>query len=136
MKEPKAAPLPAGPPAEPVSITPGVAALLRGGNGTPQAALEADAEQPAQPAAAPPGKRLLQASLVLADLLLLVFVTRLILAAHGPMGIIQLGLCVLALMVGAWLSCLALWLEGEHPVPAKSKPESLASHSTIPPNPS
>jgi hypothetical protein len=83
---------------------------LRGGNGGPKAVLEAAAEKLVEPIEAPPGKRLLQASMVLADLVLLAFVARLIFIANGPMGFIQNALCVLALMTGAWLSCLALWL--------------------------
>jgi hypothetical protein len=46
-----------------------------------------------------------------ADLLVIGLVARLALVSHGRFGVIEVVLSILALAVGAWLSCLALWLK-------------------------
>jgi ABC-type tungstate transport system substrate-binding protein len=56
-------------------------------------------------------RRLVQASLFLADLFLAALIVGLLLKIRGPLGFLALALCVLALALGAWLTCLALWLE-------------------------
>ena len=97
---------------EPASLTPGIAALLRRGNGEPKT--EGQPPAPPQPAAPPGptrGRRRLRISLWLADLLLLGLAARLVFRAHGSLGTLEAVLCVVALLLGAWLSCQALWLD-------------------------
>lgn len=106
-------PTPAGPqnPSEKPQVTPGMAALIRGGNGdakSPEPKSKADTENLA---AANQKKRLIQPSLVVADLLLISLITRLAFASHGHFGFFETTLCILALVIGAWLTCLALWLK-------------------------
>ena len=112
MKGAKASPPPAEPAAKPASLTPGMAALLRGGNGGPKP--EDQPQEPLPPPAAPEavlGKRWLRASLWLADMLLLGLAGRLVFQAGGTFGFLEIALCVVAVLLGAWLSCLALWLD-------------------------
>lgn len=110
MKEPPASPRTDNPSEKTAEVTPGMAALLRGGNGhaKPQTSAE---EDPVRKQAAGRRKKLVQASLVLADLSLLALVARLAFASHGRFGFLEVSLCVVALAIGAWLSCLALWLK-------------------------
>ncbi len=128
MRDAKHLPNPKGLAARLARLTPGMAALLRGSNGgsklendaakpralgeppTPEAELQA---QPESPPAAPTSRprRKVRVSLVLADLLFLGLAARLIFKPGGPNGFIEMALCALALLVGAWLSWLALWWE-------------------------
>ncbi len=55
--------------------------------------------------------RLLQISLWVADLLLLGAATRLALNHRGAFGALDIALCVGAVLTGAWLACLACWLD-------------------------
>src|SRR4051812_37164948 len=87
MKESTVAPLPPSG-TKPASLTPGVAALLKGLNGQPKA-------EPTQPhIPAPPkllvGKRVLQFSLLLADVLLLALVAGIIFMPGHRLGFIQI----------------------------------------------
>jgi len=86
----------------------GMAVLVRGGNEA------AKPEQP-EPRASTPGlhraKRLLKGSLILADLLLVGLVIYLVFRSHGTFGFVEVSLCVIAVVMGSWLTCLALWLE-------------------------
>jgi hypothetical protein len=91
-----------------VQVTPGMAALLRGGNGEgnePESVVGEDRTGRAR-------KRILiQASLFVADLLVIGLVARLTFVSHGQFGLFEVTLSILALTIGAWLSCLALWLK-------------------------
>jgi len=90
-------------------LSPGMAALVRGG------------QEPAGPEALPEprvstpglrrGKRLLKGSLILADLLLLGLAIYLVFRSQGTFGFVEVTLCVIAVVMGSWLTCLALWLE-------------------------
>jgi hypothetical protein len=85
-----------------------MASLLRRPNGE----AEAEAEEPVVPVAAPLVESALpvQASLFLADAMLAGLAGWLALRTHGSQGWGGTALCLLALLLGAWLSCLAIWL--------------------------
>jgi len=110
----KERPAPASPEELPrkAEVTAGMAALIRGGNGEAKEPKPAD-KSPAEECR--PARRrsriLIQASLFVADLLVIGLVARLALVSHGRFGVIEVVLSILALTVGAWLSCLALWLK-------------------------
>jgi hypothetical protein len=80
--------------------------LLRGGNGTPKSANSSENSQSL-------GqrnfrwKKLIQISLILADLALLGLAARLALKANGQLGGTDLTFCIIALVLGAGLTCLA-----------------------------
>lgn len=103
MKEPPVSPRTESPSDKPAQVTPGMAALLRGGNG--------EAEEPAKAQAAARNRKMVQASLVVTDLLLIGLVARLAFISEGRFGFVEVCLCILALAIGAWLSCLALWMK-------------------------
>ena len=112
MKGAKASPPPREPVAEPASLTPGMAALLRRDNGGPKP--EDQPQEPPLPPAAPErqnGRRWLRTSLWLADALLLGLAARLVFQAGRSFGFLEAALCVVAVLLGAWLSCQALWLD-------------------------
>ena len=91
-------------------VTPGMAALLRGGNG--EGKEPTNKAETAEDLAARARKRMLiQASLFVADILVIGLVARLAFVSHGKFGVIEVALSILALALGAWLSCLALWLK-------------------------
>jgi len=95
-------------------VTPGMAALLRGGNGEPSAEQQPAPETRsalATPGRTPGNKRLLQVSLWLADVVLIGLAARLVFQSSGSFGFLEAALCVAAVTVGAWLGCLAFWLE-------------------------
>lgn len=100
-------------PPEKAEVTPGMAALLRGGNGAAKEVQNGEhSEQAEENRAATRRKRLLiQVSLFAADILVIGLVARLAFVSHGRFGLIEMTLSILALAVGAWLSCLALWLK-------------------------
>ena len=87
----------------------GMAVLVRGGNEA--AKPEAPPEPRASTVGLDRGKRLLKGSLILADLLLLGLVICLVFRRHGSLGFMEISLCVIAVVMGSWLTCLALWLE-------------------------
>ena len=98
------------------SLTPGVGALLRGGNsqtataggGVPREnSGPLPAVAPPASALAPPPGRSLKLPLLVADLLLLGLVGMLLLRGDGRPGALELGLGLVAVAVGAWLGCLA-----------------------------
>jgi hypothetical protein len=89
-------------------VTPGMAALLRGGNGESK---EPESEVAEDPAGRARKRLLIQASLFVADILVIGLVARLAFVSHGHFGLIEVVLSILALAIGAWLSCLALWLK-------------------------
>jgi hypothetical protein len=95
-------------------VTPGMAALLRGGNGDAKEQNLTDQSPPIDSeslAAATRKRTLIQVSLFIADLVVLGLVMRLAFISHGHFGFFEITLCVFALAIGAWLSCLALWLK-------------------------
>lgn len=94
-------------------VTPGMAALLRGGNGKldEEGAAEALEKRDAENRAAVARRRtLIQGSMMIADLLLVVLVMRLAFVSRGHFGFFEIVLSVLALSIGAWLTCVALWM--------------------------
>jgi len=109
-KEPRTpAPAPAaaeGPALKADNLSPGMAALVRGGG-----AVQSEGE------AAPPrpvpsrGLKLIQVSLLLADILLVALAVRLVVKADGPLGFMGAALCVFAMALGAWLFWLASRVE-------------------------
>lgn len=113
MKEPPASPHPDPASEKAPEVTPGIAALLRGGNGeTKEKSAEHKLREDAERLAALTRKRkLVQISLLIADVLLIGLVARLALANHGHFGFLEVTLSVLAFAIGAWLSCLAFWLK-------------------------
>jgi len=87
-------------------LSAGMGVLLRGANGSPkEAGTEADAQGARGRKFA--WKRVIQISLIIADLALLGLVARLALKAHGHLGAMDLAFCVFALVLGAGLTCLA-----------------------------
>lgn len=104
------------PPAEksasnPAHISSGVSTLLRGTNGFKKVQNESESAQALPRRQTMPEKRLVQAFLVGGDLLLLGLAARLAWKTGGPLEIGDLMLCLIALILGAAFSCLALWLE-------------------------
>ncbi len=96
--------------AEPTKLSPGMATLLKGPNGSPNENRlpAADERQRVENGRR---RRLLQTSLVLADVLLFALAARLVFKSGGHFGFLEAMLCVAAIGLGAWLSCLALWRE-------------------------
>jgi hypothetical protein len=89
--------------ASPGNISPGMATLLRGGDhagGTSSGWFGPRSR-----------RRLVQGSLFAADIFLAALIVGMLVKIRGPLGFLGLALCVLALALGAWLTCLALWLE-------------------------
>jgi len=95
-------------------VTPGMAALLRGGNGEPKEPHSDDKSQLTDEESLPATlrkRKLIQASMFIADILLIGLVARLAFVSHGHFGLVEVALCILAIAIGAWLSCLALWMK-------------------------
>ena len=96
-------------------LTPGVASLLRGTQ--TDSPPETPARKPADPKPAPASDTrpsifrnpLVAGSFILADVVLLVLATRLVLTAKTELGFLEILLCIVAVGMGAWLACLALW---------------------------
>lgn len=93
--------------------TPGMATLLRVGNGgpKPEEKVAPTTEESAQAQKRKEWKRLVKLSLVLADVLLVLLAAWLVFKSGGRFGAMEILLCGAALGLGAWLSCLALWRE-------------------------
>lgn len=96
-------------PAQPANISPGMAALLR------QESEVAKSGEPKQEpalhddkAAAAQNRAVLKTSLVVADVLLVLLAACLSLR-KGSFGFLEVVLSILALAVGAWLACVAIW---------------------------
>jgi hypothetical protein len=100
-------------PSQKTEVSPGMAALLRGGNGAAKEPQNGGKPEQAEEsrAATRRNRRIIQASLFVADLLVIGLVARLAFVSHGRFGLIEITLSILALAIGAWLSCLALWLK-------------------------
>jgi hypothetical protein len=92
---------------KPAPLALGMSVLLKRENGAAE-----HAEPPAPSSASPllPTKRLLQVSLFLADLLLMGLAIVVVIVARKPIGVAQALACSFAFLLGAWLSCLGLWL--------------------------
>ncbi len=110
MKEAKAPPSSGKPDAEPASLSPGMATLLRQTNGSPEPAVPNQPDAAARQAAAR-HRMLVRISLIVADLSLFGFAALMVLGKHGPLSAVDIALCVVAVALGAWLTCLALWME-------------------------
>ena len=83
-------------------LSPGMAALVRG-RGAAQSKGEAEPPRPVSSC----GPRLIQVSLLLADILLVALAVRLVVRAEGALSLTSAALCVLAMALGAWLFWLA-----------------------------
>jgi len=92
-------------------VTPGMAALLRGGNGEGKEPESTSKAVPEDVAGRARKRMLIQGSLFAADLVVAGLVARLAFVSHGRFGLVEVALSILALAIGAWLSCLALWLK-------------------------
>jgi hypothetical protein len=97
------------------SVTSGMAALLRVGNGGPKPETQSPSEappNPPEPAVSPVtarrGKWMLRVTLFAADGLLLALAARIVFKSNRPLSFLETALCVIAVMMGAWLSILAL----------------------------
>ena len=93
-------------------LSPGMAALLKQGNSTTtEPAAEAKIKEASEP---PPdfvmllAQALVRPALVAADVVLLVLAAVVVLRAHQPLGFWEVALCVIAVGLGACLSCLAI----------------------------
>jgi hypothetical protein len=106
MKEanPSSPPADSAPSAKPANISPGMAALLRG-----EKEPTAEDNHAAEPHKPSPGRAMLKVSLMLADFLLVLLAGCLALR-KGSFGFLEISLCVVALVLGAWLTCLAIWV--------------------------
>jgi len=95
------------------TLSPGMATLLKAGNGGPKPEEKAatDTEANAPPQESKDRKKLVRLSLVVADVLLVFLAARLVFKSGGHFGAVEILLCAAALGLGAWLSCLALWRE-------------------------
>jgi hypothetical protein len=109
----KERPVSAGPEnsSEKAKVTPGMAALLRGGNGEGKEPEATKKEIPEELAGRARKRMLIQGSLFAADLVVVGLVARLAFVSHGKFGFVEVTLSILALAIGGWLSCLALWLK-------------------------
>jgi hypothetical protein len=107
-KEPRT-PAPAaveGPALKADNLSPGMAALVRG-NGAAQSEGEGEPRRPVPSR----GLKLIQVSLLLADLLLVALAVRLVVKADSSLGFVGVALCVFAMALGAWLFWLAFRVE-------------------------
>ncbi|MGH7969426.1 MAG: hypothetical protein ACREIC_11935 [Limisphaerales bacterium] len=108
MGKPKPASPPVLPGAEEERLSPGIGALLRGGNGGDKAE-NGEGQRAAVPRMSRK-RRLVQGSLVFADILLLVAASDILLRRGATVGPAETGLCIAFVFAGASLSCLAIWL--------------------------
>ena len=106
---PSSTPIESRPSDRPANLSPGMATLLRGNQSDPRTGTEPE-PKPAEEPKQPPGHRygLFRLSLILADLLLVALAACLA-WRKGSFGFFEIALCILALALGAWLTCLALW---------------------------
>lgn len=91
-------------------LSPGMASLLRAPGGVVQPKTPASAAPSLKVAAFSRPSRLVPVSLFLADALLAGLAAWVAVQSPGRLGWAGGALCLLALLAGAWLSCLALWL--------------------------
>ena len=112
LKEAKGGPKTPESEQESLPLSPGMATLLKAGNGGAKkdqtAPTEAKQDSKAE---TKDWKKLAKLSLVLADVLLLFLAARLVFRSGGHFGVVEIVLCVAAVGLGAWLSCLAIWRE-------------------------
>jgi hypothetical protein len=93
---------------EEVNIAPGLRSILRGGKPTEAVDL-ATAPTPTHARRT----RLIQGSLIGADVLLSGLAMWIVFKRTTPLGLSDASLCFAALALGAWLSCLAVMLDRE-----------------------
>jgi hypothetical protein len=134
MKEATQTPPSEDPATQAPSLSPGMAALLRRGGAASEPATQLPSSPHSSAASATdtgqnpdpsPGEgtaengtsaatgrsRLLRISLIVADVLLAGLAATLVFKSGGHFGFAEATLCVVALLLGAWLTCLALWLD-------------------------
>jgi hypothetical protein len=87
-----------------------MATLLRQSNGTPVPEVPHQPDASARQAAVR-HKSLVRISLIVADLCLFGFAALMVLGKRGSLSAVEIALCVVAVALGAWLTCLALWME-------------------------
>ena len=109
MGKPKSAAAPMLPGAVKEQLSPGVGVLLRGGNGGNGA--DSGEEHKAAVSSINRKRRLVQFSLVSADILLLLAATDILLRRAAPFSASEMILSISCVLTGACLSCLAIWLE-------------------------
>ena len=92
------------------TLSPGMATLLKAGNGgsKPEEKARSDEAANVQPTTTKEWKKRVRLSLVLADVLLVFLAAWLVFKSGGRFGAVEILLCLAALGLGAWLSCLAL----------------------------
>jgi hypothetical protein len=119
MKEVQAPPPSSQPVSKPGTVSTGVATLMRGVKtpAKPSLTLVQPLAKP-QPrggeAARGQSQRSnlpMRVSLVLADVVMIGLVARMAFRNTEPLGALELTLCILAMLLGAWLACLALWVD-------------------------
>ena len=97
--------------AEDVNIDPGLNSLLRGAKPEERAPTEA-AELSANPISGHTHQaRLIQCSLICADVLLSGLAALIVFKRTAPLGVGEMIFCFAAIGLGAWLSCLAVLLD-------------------------
>ncbi len=101
----------AAPRTEEVNIDPGLSSLLRGGKPAETAPVEA-MDSPADFVSNHARKtRLIQCSLIGADLLLSGLAALIVFKRTAPLGLGEALFCIAAVGLGTWLSCLAVLLD-------------------------
>ena len=99
--------------AEEVSVDPGLGSLLRGGKSSETPTTEATDEAANLVPTHARQTRLIQCSLIAADLLLVGLAALIVFKRTAPLGFVEALLCFAAVALGAWLSCLAVMLDTE-----------------------
>ncbi len=111
MKEPKTT-APSAQPAASAGTPQGIAGLLRGAGSSPKSGdAQPESKLELYPLHRQSGRRLLRISLVVADVLLVGLAVFLVRQMPRPLGFGGIVLCAAAMVIGAWLACLALWLD-------------------------
>ncbi len=99
--------------AEEVNIDPGLNSLLRGGKPADASAMDATVAPADFVSSHPQRTRMIQCSLISADLLLVGLAALIVFKRTAPLGLGEALLCFAAVSLGAWLSCLAVMLDSE-----------------------
>lgn len=95
---------------EEVNVDPGLNSLLRGGKPAETQAVEATAAPAKFDSSHLQRTRVIQCSLIVADLLLVGLAALIVFKRTVPLGMGEALLCFAAVSLGAWLSCLAVML--------------------------
>ena len=99
--------------AEEVNVDPGLSSLLRGGKPADTPATDGTAAPADFVSSHPRRTRVIQCSLIGADLLLVGLAALIVCKRTTPLGIGEALLCFAAVSLGAWLSCLAVMLDSQ-----------------------